>query len=101
MEIHIDTKKDSDEEIKRAIRMLQAYVGEVVGGQSSEHSGLGSDSQNAEVSPGAFNMFGEDSSSQGSVFGSQGSDSQNSDKSLEIKEEKEETDEPKIQFIDY
>ncbi|MCF7871918.1 hypothetical protein K9L97_02685 [Candidatus Woesearchaeota archaeon] len=88
MEIHIDTKKDSDAEIMKAIRMLQAYVGQSAdyGVQSSEYS-----SQNSEISnpsPGAFNIFDDANSS-----------SSNSQIEEEEKEDKKEI--PRIQFIDF
>ncbi|MCF7865914.1 hypothetical protein K9L67_02555 [Candidatus Woesearchaeota archaeon] len=106
MEIHIDTKKDSDEEIRKAIRMLQAYVGDNISGSSSELSSQvsGFSSQNSEMmnpSPGAFNIFGDGggSNDRGSEdnldLNSQSFDS-NSDSKIQKKE-----DLPRIEFIDY
>lgn len=57
VEIHIDTKKDSEEEIRKTIRFLQGLIGETSG------SSYSSSSPSDDVPPasgGAFNMFGSD-----------------------------------------
>ena len=46
LEIRIDTKKDSSEEIKKAIQFLQGFVE--------------AQSEMPETAQGAFNMFGND-----------------------------------------
>lgn len=51
MEIHIDTKKDTDEEIRKTIRFLQSLIGE--------------ESNNSVTPPSApFDLFGGDTSSE-------------------------------------
>lgn len=85
MKIEIDTNKDSREDIKKAIKMLQALVGE-------ENSyGLYKSNKQPEPSPGAFNMFGDDSPIMGT------------DEAHNSYEEKKEPPkkEPKIQIIEY
>lgn len=94
MEIHIDTKRDSDEEIRKAIRMLQAYVGQNVSDQNTEHGTEDSDSGISDVSPGAFNIFGEDSSESGGG-------SQNNDDSMKEPDTSEDKEDPKIQIVEW
>lgn len=52
MEIRIDTKKDSTEDIQKAIAFLQTLVG-----QTPTHSGH---TEPADVNPSMFSMFGDD-----------------------------------------
>lgn len=112
MDIHIDTKKDSLDEIKRAIRMLQAYAneserpgsGQQYGGYAetqddsqptdifgSNNSYQRTESTNSEPTTSAFNMFGDDSTP------STPSNSYDSPKEDEDKEEKI----PRVQIIDF
>jgi len=96
MEIHIDTNKDSKEEIRRSIRMLQAYVGERVS-ESGEPAFRDqfTDTQGSEevpdASPGMFNMFSGNSN--------------DNDKSDEYPqtydEEDKEPDTPRVQIVEY
>ena len=58
VEIHIDTKKDSDEEIRRTIRFLQGLVGDAP--SPSYSSSASDDDAPPPASTGAFNMFGSD-----------------------------------------
>lgn len=56
MKIEIDTSKDSHEDIKKAIRMLKSMVGDY---SKSNYSS----EETPEPTPGAFNMFNDDSPS--------------------------------------
>ena len=80
MKIEIDTSKDNEQEIKKIIKMLQAYVGESV---SSSY-----DSKDYEApSDGMFNIFDNDNSSK--------------DDNDDVPEKDEKEDRPRIQIIDY
>jgi len=64
MEIRIDTNKDSSDEIKKAIRMLRAYLGGYSDSDNLEQSYSNKthneQSSIPEPSPGMLNMFGTD-----------------------------------------
>ncbi len=51
MEIKIDTKKDSKEDLQKIIEFLQKFI----------HEGSASPEYDSTVSEGAFNMFGDNS----------------------------------------
>lgn len=91
MEIHIDTKKDSNDEIRRAIRMLQAYVGD---GVSSSYSSSSSSSNTSmpDASPGMFGMFNDGDSS---------TSTNTTPSNTETKEDEDEDKTPRIQIVDY
>lgn len=91
MDIHIDTNKDSKEEIRRVIRMLQAYVGESVTSSSQYPDSQSSDSAMPDATPGMFGMFNDgDSSTTNDTM-----------PYSETKEDQEDKKEPRIQIIDY
>ena len=53
MEIRVDTKKDSDDDIRKAIRFLQSLIGESHGSSSNDFNTGG------DVSSGMMNIFGD------------------------------------------
>ena len=90
MKIEIDTNKDSHEDIKKAIKMLQALIGQ----QNNTHDDYNSyeSKKQPDTSPGAFNMFGDDTPIMGS---------KDTYDSYEDKKEEPPKKEPKIQIIEY
>ena len=57
MEIKIDTKKDSVDDIKKIIRFLQNFI------ENNKTSNYSKEPEMPEVDEGAFNIFGDDSDS--------------------------------------
>ncbi len=57
VEIHIDTKKDSREEIKKIIEYLKSIVGD-----SSSYGDSSGSSEDYNTEEGIFNIFGDSSS---------------------------------------
>ena len=95
MKIEIDTNKDSREDIKKAIKMLQALVGE----ESNSYSSFDSNviQNQPETSPGTFNMFGEDTP----IMGSKTGIDLDEDEDFKQIDKQKEKKEPKIQIIEY
>jgi len=62
MEIHIDTRRDSDEEIRKTIRFLQSLIGEETNEVLTSPAS----------SPGSFDLFGDETSTPApmNMFGS-------------------------------
>lgn len=98
MKIEIDTNKDSREDIKKAIKMIQALVGE----ESNSYSSYDSNSTSKQPEPfqGVFNMFRDDTPVMGSKTGID-LDEDDDFKQTTIKESQKEKKEPKIQIIEY
>ena len=59
MEIRIDTKRDSDDEIRKAIRFLQSLIGESRTDNSSSSNIFNDNNDNNNVSSGMMGMFGD------------------------------------------
>lgn len=92
MEIHIDTRRDSDEEIRKTIKFLQSLIGDEQNTPSESSAPTGS-----------FNMFGNESNSSGdsspapmNMFGSD--DDAPSDYSPD---EKVESEDAVIEIVEY
>lgn len=85
MEIRIDTNKDSNEDIKKAIRMLRTYLGENASGYDNQKSeSENTDSQFSDSSPGMLNLFGA-----------------NEPQTYDNSDKDKDDDEPRIQIIEY
>ncbi|MBN2142306.1 hypothetical protein JW711_03160 [Candidatus Woesearchaeota archaeon] len=94
MELKIDTKKDSDDDIRKAIRMLQ----QIVGDSPSYGSDTGSASLGA--SSGAFDVSGSATDAMAGLFGDDSSGLGGTSDSSESSSDSED-DEPKVEIIPY
>ncbi len=82
MKITIDTKDDSEKDIKRAIALLQQYIGETASTSYADNS--------SDMPPaGAFNIFGDDSGTKDAGSDGHSEEDDNID------------DSPKVQIIDF
>jgi hypothetical protein len=104
MKLTIDTKEDSKEEIKKAIRMLSAIVGDseiyTNRPEKAHHPNIFESSE--PISSSDSETTDPPVASGGGLFGMFGNPSSSSSPSTEIVEEREEPEEkPEIQIIDY
>ena len=60
MKISIDTKEDSAEDIKRVVRMLQAWVEGHINAPLDMFGSGSPDSSQPAANPGLFNIFNDD-----------------------------------------
>jgi len=88
MQLTIDTSKDSKEDIRNVIKMLQAYVGDSLTGHDSQNSDFSI--PNSDSSSGMFSIFGGDSN-----------DDEDKNSEPQMYEEKKEPDSQKVQIVEY
>lgn len=105
MKLTIDTKEDSKEEIKKAIRMLSAIVGDseiyTNSPEKVHHANIFETSEPISIS-GSETIDPPIASGGGGLFGMFGSTSAPSEPKTEMFEDKEEPEKkPEIQIIDY
>lgn len=99
VQISIDTKKDSPEEIREIIKYLQGVIGESPLAESQETEPA------FESAPGAFSMFGDASDDEKSDFSSDfnanevfGSDD---DAPSDVKRNSDDDDDPVIEIVEF
>jgi hypothetical protein len=110
MEIKIDTLKDSKEELRQVIKMLQSLIGE----SATESLANTVVSPSADASPGIFNLFQESNSATTSSTTNTSNQKPDSDTSLssllnektyddddDSGDEPEDKDKPEVIIVDY
>lgn len=101
MQIIIDTEKDSQEEIRKAIRMLRAYVGDSTESTESSYT----PSPVPDASPGMFNIFGNDDSNGSEASKNDdyyGKDSDDEPRTIVLDEEKKPGEKPpRVEIVEY